>query len=39
MYGELLQMKTIFNDETETITKDYFDKIVKINGKAKTDPQ
>ena len=39
MYGELLQMKITFNEDTEFITKDYFDKIVKIKGEPKTDPQ
>ena len=38
MYGELLQMKTIYNEETEFITKDYFSKIVKVNGEPKKDP-
>ena len=37
MYGELLQMKTIYNEETEFITKDYFSKIVKVNGDPKRD--
>ena len=31
-------MKTIYNEETEFITKDYFDKIVKVNGAPKKDP-
>ena len=39
MYGELLQMKTIYNEETEFITKDYFEKIVKVRGRPKTDPK
>ena len=38
MYGELLQMKTLYNEETEFITKDYFSKIVKVNGEPKKDP-
>ena len=38
MYGELLQMKTIYNEDTEFITEDYFAKIVKVRGPPKTDP-
>ena len=37
MHGELLQMKTIYNEDTEFITKDYFEKIVNAKGPPKRD--